>query len=157
MKIEVLAAPERGAVDPAEVEEHLRADTTRSIKAVLVAHVDTGTSVRNDIDAIRRAMDAADHPALLMVDCIASLGCERYEMDAWGVDVTVGASQKGLMVPPGLGFVWAGPRAWPRTPRPACARGTGTGPPAPRTGRTTSATAARRRSPTCSACARRCP
>ena len=79
---------------------------------MLVAHVDTGTSVRNDIEAIRAAMDAADHPALLMVDGIASLGSERYEMDAWGVDVTVGASQKGLMVPPGLGFVWAGPRAW---------------------------------------------
>jgi alanine-glyoxylate transaminase/serine-glyoxylate transaminase/serine-pyruvate transaminase len=67
--------------------------------------------VSNDIAAIRRAIDAADHPALLMVDCIASLGCERYEMDAWGVDVTIGACQKGLMVPPGLGFVWAGPKA----------------------------------------------
>ena len=112
VKTEELSAPDRGAVDPAEVEEHLAADTDRLIKAVLVAHVDTGTSVRNDIAAIRAAMDATDHPALLMVDGIASLGSERYEMDAWGVDVTVGASQKGLMVPPGLGFVWAGPRAW---------------------------------------------
>ena len=112
VKTEELAAPDRRAVDPAQVEEHLAADTDRAIKAVLVAHVDTGTSVRNDIEAIRAAIDAADHPALLMVDGIASLGCERYEMDAWGVDVTVGASQKGLMVPPGLGFVWAGPRAW---------------------------------------------
>jgi len=60
---------------------------------------------------VRRALDAADHPALLMVDCIASMGCEPYEMDAWGVDVTLAASQKGLMTPPGLGFVWAGPRA----------------------------------------------
>jgi alanine-glyoxylate transaminase/serine-glyoxylate transaminase/serine-pyruvate transaminase len=112
VKTEELSAPDRRAVDPAEVEEHLAADTDRLIKAVLVAHVDTGTSVRNDIAAIRAAMDATDHPALLMVDGIASLGSERYEMDAWGVDVTVGASQKGLMVPPGLGFVWAGPRAW---------------------------------------------
>jgi alanine-glyoxylate transaminase/serine-glyoxylate transaminase/serine-pyruvate transaminase len=55
---------------------------------------------------------AADHPALLMVDCIASLGCDKFLMDEWGVDVTVAASQKGLMVPPGLGFVWAGPKAW---------------------------------------------
>jgi len=112
VKTEELAAPDRCAVDPAQVEEHLAADTDRTLKAVLVAHVDTGTSVRNDVAAIRTAMDAADHPALLMVDGIASLGSDRYEMDAWGVDVTVGASQKGLMVPPGLGFVWAGPRAW---------------------------------------------
>jgi alanine-glyoxylate transaminase/serine-glyoxylate transaminase/serine-pyruvate transaminase len=57
-------------------------------------------------------LDDGDHPALLMVDCIATLGCERYEMDAWGVDVTIGASQKGLMTPPGLGLVWAGEKAW---------------------------------------------
>ena len=79
-----------------------------------MAHVDTGSSIRNDVPAIRQALDATDHPALLMVDCIATLGCERYEMDAWGVDVTVGASQKGLMTPPGLGFVWAGERAMGR-------------------------------------------
>jgi alanine-glyoxylate transaminase/serine-glyoxylate transaminase/serine-pyruvate transaminase len=112
VKTEELAAPDRGAVDPAQVEEYLAADSDRAIKAVLIAHVDTGTSVRNDIAALRAAMDAADHPALLMVDGIASLGSERYEMDEWRVDVTVGASQKGLMLPPGLGFVWAGPRAW---------------------------------------------
>ena len=112
VKTEELAAPDRGAVDPSQVEEYLAADSDRAIKAVLIAHVDTGTSVRNDIAAIRAAMDAADHPALLMVDGIASLGSERYEMDEWRVDVTVGASQKGMMLPPGLGFVWAGPRAW---------------------------------------------
>jgi alanine-glyoxylate transaminase / serine-glyoxylate transaminase / serine-pyruvate transaminase len=111
VKTEVLLAPERGAVDPAAVEDRLREDIEHEIKAVFVVHVDTGSSVRNDLPSIRRAIDAADHPALLMVDCIASLGCERYEMDAWGVDVTVGASQKGLMVPPGLGFVWAGEKA----------------------------------------------
>jgi alanine-glyoxylate transaminase / serine-glyoxylate transaminase / serine-pyruvate transaminase len=112
VKTEELAAPDRGGVDPSQVEEYLAADSDRAIKAVLIAHVDTGTSVRNDIAAIRAAMDAADHPALLMVDGIASLGSERYEMDEWRVDVTVGASQKGMMLPPGLGFVWAGPRAW---------------------------------------------
>ncbi len=111
VKTEVLPAPERGPVDPAAVESRLRADVERDIAAVLVAHVDTGTSARSDIEAIRAAIDNADHPALLMVDSIASLGCDRYEMDAWGVDVTIGASQKGLMVPPGLGVVWAGPRA----------------------------------------------
>jgi alanine-glyoxylate transaminase/serine-glyoxylate transaminase/serine-pyruvate transaminase len=108
---EVLPAPDRGPVDPVAVEARLRADRQREIKAIFVAHVDTGSSVINDVAALRAALDAGDHPALLMVDCIASLGCERYEMDAWGVDVTIGAAQKGLMVPPGLGFVWAGPKA----------------------------------------------
>jgi alanine-glyoxylate transaminase/serine-glyoxylate transaminase/serine-pyruvate transaminase len=111
VKTEVLNAPDRGPVDAAAVEAHLRADTSREITAIFVVQVDTASSVVNDIAAIRRALDAADHPALLMVDAIASLGCERYEMDAWGVDVTVAASQKGLMVPPGLGFVWASERA----------------------------------------------
>jgi alanine-glyoxylate transaminase/serine-glyoxylate transaminase/serine-pyruvate transaminase len=112
VEVETIHAPDRSPIDPADVEECLRADTERRIKAVLAVHVDTSTSVRNDIAAIRRAIDAADHPALLMVDCIASIGCDRYLMDEWGVDVTVAASQKGLMVPPGLGFVWAGPKAW---------------------------------------------
>src|SRR5207342_751877 len=97
VKTEVLWAPERRPVDPAAVEDVLRADRTRELKAIFVAHVDTGSSVRNDIGAIRAAIDAADHPALLMVDGIASLGCERYTMDDWGVDVTIGAAQKGLM------------------------------------------------------------
>ncbi|MEM8841802.1 MAG: aminotransferase class V-fold PLP-dependent enzyme [Pseudomonadota bacterium] len=99
------------AVDPARVEERLRADTGHAIKAVLVVQIDTASSVWNDIAAIRRAIDAAGHPALFMVDCIASLGCTEYLMDDWGVDITVGGSQKGLMVPPGLGFVWASDKA----------------------------------------------
>ncbi|MFV0309220.1 MAG: pyridoxal-phosphate-dependent aminotransferase family protein, partial [Desertimonas sp.] len=78
---------------------------------VLMVQTDTASSVRNDVAAIRRAIDDVGHPALLMVDAIASLGCERFEMDDWGVDVTIAASQKGLMTPPGLGLVWAGPRA----------------------------------------------
>ena len=72
---------------------------------------DTATGVLNDIAALRAAIDAAGHPALLMVDCIASLGCDTYEMDAWGADVTVAASQKGLMTPPGLGFVFLNEKA----------------------------------------------
>lgn len=110
-EVEVLRTPERDPVDPAAVEAHLRADTGHTIKAILVVQVDTASGVWNDIAAIRRAIDSAGHPALFMVDCIASLGCVEYLMDAWQVDVTVGGSQKGLMVPPGLGLVWAGDKA----------------------------------------------
>ncbi|HCB34682.1 MAG TPA: aminotransferase [Acidimicrobiaceae bacterium] len=108
---DVLTAERGAAVSPDAFAERLAADAERRIDAVFVAHVDTATSVRNDIAAVRKVLDDADHPALLMVDCVASLACEPYEMDAWGVDVTVSGSQKGLMVPPGLGFVWASPRA----------------------------------------------
>lgn len=111
IRTETLSAVPGYPVDPAAVEERLKADTGHEIAAILVVQVDTATSVRNDIAAIRRAIDAAGHPALFMVDCIASLGCEPYEMDEWGVDVTVAATQKGLMVPPGLGFVWASDKA----------------------------------------------
>ena len=111
LEIETLSAAPCCAVDPAAVEERLRADTQHEIKAILVVHVDTANSVRNDVAAIRKAIDAAGHPALFMVDCIASLACDPFEMDAWGVDITVAGSQKGLMVPPGLGFVWASAKA----------------------------------------------
>ncbi len=98
-------------VDPARIQEALIADKDHSIKAVALVQVDTSTGIRNDIHAVRRAIDAAGHPALLMVDCIASLGCDEYRMDDWGADVTIAASQKGLMTPPGLGFVWFNDRA----------------------------------------------
>jgi len=98
-------------VDPDRVEDLLRADIAHELKAVLLTHVDTSTSIRNDVAVVRAAMDAAGHPALLMVDCIASMGCDRFEMDAWGVDVAVAASQKGLMVPPGMGFVFFSDKA----------------------------------------------
>lgn len=97
--------------DPARLEAALRADTGHEIKAVLVTHLDTATSIRNDIAAMRAAIDAAGHPALLAVDCIASLGCDEFRFDDWGVDVMVAGSQKGLMVPPGLGFVWVSDKA----------------------------------------------
>lgn len=93
-------------IDNHRVSEALAADTAHKIKAVLAVHVDTSTSIKSDIAALRQAMDRTGHPALLMVDCIASMGCDPFEMDEWGVDVTVAASQKGLMTPPGLGFVW---------------------------------------------------
>ncbi|MEM7530021.1 MAG: aminotransferase class V-fold PLP-dependent enzyme [Pseudomonadota bacterium] len=111
VEIEVIEGRPRRAVDPQALEDRLRADHQHEINAVLVVQVDTASSVWNDIAALRRAMDAAGHPALLMVDCIACLGCVEFEMDAWGVDVTVAGSQKGLMVPPGLGFCWASEKA----------------------------------------------
>jgi alanine-glyoxylate transaminase/serine-glyoxylate transaminase/serine-pyruvate transaminase len=110
-KVEVLYAPDRAPIDPVAVEERLRADTSHAIKAILAVQVDTASGVWNDIAAIRHAIDAAGHPALFMVDCVASLGCVEFLMDDWGVDVTVGGSQKGLMVPPGLGLVWANHKA----------------------------------------------
>lgn len=111
IEVELVEAPPGRANDPDQLEERLRADTGHSIKAVLAAHVDTASSVRNDVPALRRAIDAAGHPALLMIDAIASLGCEPFHMDEWGVDLVLSASQKGLMTPPGLGIVWPGPRA----------------------------------------------
>jgi len=111
IEVEVLEGDMRTAVDPEAVYSRLAADHNHEIKAVLCVHVDTASSVRNDIPALRAAIDAAAHPALFMVDGIASIGCEEFNMDHWGVDIVVSASQKGLMVPPGLGFVWAGPKA----------------------------------------------
>jgi alanine-glyoxylate transaminase/serine-glyoxylate transaminase/serine-pyruvate transaminase len=111
IEAEVLDFGRAAPVDPDRVEARLREDTEGRIKAVLATHVDTSTSVLNDIAGVRAALEAAGHAALLMADCIASLGCDRFEMDAWGVDVTVAACQKGLMVPPGMGFVFFNDRA----------------------------------------------
>jgi len=111
VEVEKLPGRERRAVDPSALEARLRADTAGEIKAVLVVQVDTASGVFNDIPAIRAAIDAAGHDALLMVDTIASLGCMPFEMDAWGVDVAVAGAQKGLMTMPGLSFIAAGTRA----------------------------------------------
>ncbi|MAM61444.1 aminotransferase class V-fold PLP-dependent enzyme [Maritimibacter sp. UBA3975] len=111
IETEVIDFGRKAALDPERVEEALRADTNHRIKAVLTVQTDTATGVLNDIAGLRAAMDRAGHPALLMVDCIASLACDRFEMDDWGVDVMVAASQKGLMTPPGLGFVFFNERA----------------------------------------------
>lgn len=110
-EVEVLKGDWRRAVRPHEVEERLRRDKEHTIKAVVVVQVDTASGVQNDIEAIGKAIKAAGHPALYMVDTVASLGCMPYEMDKWGVDVTMSGSQKGLMTPPGLGFVAANERA----------------------------------------------
>jgi alanine-glyoxylate transaminase / serine-glyoxylate transaminase / serine-pyruvate transaminase len=111
VEAEILRGDWRRAVRPADVEERLREDKAGEIKAILVAHIDTASGVVNDIAAIGKAIKAARHDGLLMVDAVASLGCVPFEMDAWGVDVAMSGSQKGLMSPPGLGFVAAGPRA----------------------------------------------
>jgi alanine-glyoxylate transaminase/serine-glyoxylate transaminase/serine-pyruvate transaminase len=109
--VDIIDFGKSGPADPQRIAQALEADTNRQIRAVLVTHVDTASSARNDIAAIRSAMDATGHPALLAVDAIASLGCDELRMDDWGIDVIVGASQKGLMVPPGLGFLWFSEKA----------------------------------------------
>jgi alanine-glyoxylate transaminase/serine-glyoxylate transaminase/serine-pyruvate transaminase len=109
--VEVLKGDWRRAIRPTEVEARLRQDKDHKIKAILAAQVDTASGAYNDIEAIGKAIKSANHPALFMVDAVASLGCMPFEMDRWGVDVAMSGSQKGLMTPPGLGFVAANDRA----------------------------------------------
>lgn len=104
LEVDFVPGDWRHGVDPGLVEERLRADTAHAVKAVCVVHNETSTGVTSRIPEIRAAIDAAGHPALLMVDTISSLGSIDYRHDAWGVDVTVAGSQKGLMLPPGLSF-----------------------------------------------------
>jgi alanine-glyoxylate transaminase/serine-glyoxylate transaminase/serine-pyruvate transaminase len=101
----------RRGVDPAAVESRLKEDKGHAVKSVMVVHNETSTGAASRIPLIRRAIDAAGHPALFMVDTISSLGSLDYRHDAWGVDVSVGCSQKGLMLPPGLGLNAIGARA----------------------------------------------
>jgi len=98
-------------INPQDVVDVLRADRERTIVAVFVVHTDTASSVTTELDALRAAIDGADHPALFVVDAVASLGAAPLAMDAQRIDLLVGASQKGLMLPPGLGFVLVGPAA----------------------------------------------
>ncbi len=109
--VELLPGDWRHGADPVQIEARLAADDGRRFKAVCVVHNETATGVTSRIDAVRRAIDRAGHPALLMVDTISSLGSVDYRHDEWGVDVTVGGSQKGLMLPPGLSFNALGARA----------------------------------------------
>ena len=101
----------RKGIDAGLIEARLRQDGEHRIKAVCVVHNETSTGVTSDIAAVRRALDAAAHPALLMVDAVSGLGSADYRHDEWGVDVTVAGSQKGLMLPPGLGFNALSPKA----------------------------------------------
>ncbi len=105
------AAGWRQGVQADQIEERLRADPQHAIKAVCVVHNETSTGVTSDIAAVRRAIDAAKHPALLMVDSISGLASAEYRHDEWGVDVTVSGSQKGLMLPPGISFNAVSPKA----------------------------------------------
>ena len=109
--VEVLKGDWRRAVRPSEVEARLRQDKNHTIKAILAVQVDTASGAYNDIEAIGKAIKSAKHPALFMVDAVGSLACMPFEMDKWGIDVAMSGSQKGLMAPPGLGFVAANDRA----------------------------------------------
>lgn len=104
LEVEFVAGDWRSGVNPQVVEGKLLQDTERQIKAIQIVHNETSTGITSRIQEIRQAMDRANHPALLLVDAISSLGCADYSHDEWRVDVTISASQKGLMLPPGLGF-----------------------------------------------------
>ena len=104
LQIDMIPGDWRHGADYAEIEKRLKADTACAIKAVCVVHNETSTGVTSRIPLVRRAIDNAKHPALLLVDTISSLASIDYRHDEWGVDVTVGGSQKGLMLPPGLSF-----------------------------------------------------
>ncbi len=104
------------------IEQRLRADPGHAIKAVCVVHNETSTGVTSDIAAVRRAIDAAGHPALLLVDSISGLASADYRHDEWGVDVTVSGSQKGLMLPPGISFNALSPKAIAASQHARCAK-----------------------------------
>jgi alanine-glyoxylate transaminase/serine-glyoxylate transaminase/serine-pyruvate transaminase len=101
----------RHGINPKEVETFLQGDNNHEIKAVLMVQTDTATGITSDVAAVRRALDTAEHPALFMVDTVASLITTEYRMDDWGVDVTVAGCQKGIMMPPGISFTAASAKA----------------------------------------------
>ena len=111
LEVDFLPGDWRHGADPDAIEKRLRADAEKRIRAVCVVHNETSTGVVSRIADVRRAIDAARHPALFMVDTISSLASMDYRHDEWGVDVTVAGSQKGLMLPPGLSFNCISPKA----------------------------------------------
>jgi len=106
IEVDLIDFGKSSSIDLNQVEEKLNADQEKSYQAVLVVQTDTASSVRNDIEALSECIRSTGHAALLMVDCMASLACDRFDMDSWGVDLMVAGSQKGLMTPPGLGFMY---------------------------------------------------
>jgi alanine-glyoxylate transaminase/serine-glyoxylate transaminase/serine-pyruvate transaminase len=104
LKTEFIPTDWRVGADPKQIEEHLREDKSHEIKAVCVLHNETATGCLSPVAEIRKAIDAAGHPALFFVDTISSLASTDYRHDEWGVDVTIGGAQKGLMLPPGMSF-----------------------------------------------------
>src|SRR5690606_25049782 len=127
LRPEVIALPDlqgwRGGIQAQLIEDRLRADTARSIKAVCVVHNETSTGATSDIRAVRDAINAAGHPALLLVDTISGLAAADYRHDEWGVDVSISGSQKGFMLPPGLGFNALSERARQASKQSAMPRG----------------------------------
>jgi alanine-glyoxylate transaminase/serine-glyoxylate transaminase/serine-pyruvate transaminase len=111
LRVDFVPGDWRRGADPDEAERLLAADASHEIAAVMVVHNETSTGVRSRVPEIRAALDRTGHPALLLVDTISSLGSMDYRHEEWGVDVTVGCSQKGLMLPPGLGFNAVGDKA----------------------------------------------
>ncbi len=111
LEVDLIPGNWRHGADPKEIEARLRQDKDHLIKAVAVVHNETSTGVVSRIPQVRQAIDNAGHPALLLVDTISSLGSLPYDHDGWGVDVTISCSQKGLMLPPGLGFNAISPKA----------------------------------------------
>ncbi len=111
LKVEYLPCDWRRGIDMAQLAARLAADTGHSIKAICAVHNETSTGVALPLQEIRAALDGCGHPALYLVDTISSLGCFAFKMDEWGIDAVVGGSQKGLMLPTGLAFTAAGPKA----------------------------------------------
>lgn len=111
LEAEVIEGDWRHPVDPEQIATRLGEDTDRTLRAVLMVHNETSTGVTSDVTRVRTAIDDSDHPALLMVDAVSSLGATAFRHRDWGVDVTVCGSQKGLMLPPGLGFCAVSPKA----------------------------------------------
>ena len=117
IEVDIFEFGDTAPIDPQRLQDHLSQKPSDHYRAVLITHVDTSTSIKNDVARVRDAMAQSKTSALLAVDCIASLGCDRFLMDDWGVDVMVASCQKGLMVPPGLAFVFFNERAAERQRR----------------------------------------
>jgi alanine-glyoxylate transaminase/serine-glyoxylate transaminase/serine-pyruvate transaminase len=111
LSVDLIDLPWGAGAPISEFERRLGADTKNEIKAVFVTHNETATGVTSDIGAVRRVLDETFHDALLFVDAVSSIGCLPFEMDLWGVDLAVTGSQKGLMMPPGLGILGVSPKA----------------------------------------------
>ena len=120
LKPEFIKTDWRVGADAKVIEEHLREDKAHEIKAVCVVHNETSTGCMSPIAEIRKAIDAAGHPALLMVDTISSLASTDYRHDEWGVDVSIGGAQKGLMLPPGMSFNAVSEKALRASKTPSC-------------------------------------
>jgi len=112
LNVEPIVIPERRALDPEVVAKHLAADTAHAIKAVMLIQNETATGMRHPVAEVRAAMNRVGHPALYLVDTISSLASYDFRMDEWGVDLVIGGSQKGLMLPPGMAFTAINGRAW---------------------------------------------